>query len=265
MSTLTDNKSDNSNTGKLDVTVVIPVYNEVASLEQLVGELHEVLEGMNRSYEVIVVDDGSTDDTAKQLAEMERNSDWLRGLYFPHNQGQSAALYAGFRVAEGDAIVVMDGDLEHDPNNIPNLLEKLWEGYDLVCGKRVKRTDAWIRRMGSRVGNAVRHSILHDNVSDATWKVFRRDFVDYLLPFNGMHRFFPPLFNSVGGRIAEAPVTHRVRIHGTSHYRTLDRLLRGIRDLFGVGWFLRRRFSREVFETIRKSIGANGQDETPGQ
>jgi len=236
----------------LAVSVVIPVYNEAASLTVLIDELEPVLSGLGKPFEVVIVDDGSSDETREVLAAMEQDRTWLRPLSLPENSGQSAALFAGFRMARGDAIVVMDGDLEHDPENIPRLLEKLWEGNDLVCGRRAKRNDAWIRRLGSRAGNAVRNMVLHDGISDSTWKVFRREFVDYLLPFNGMHRFFPPIFRNLDARIAQVDVTHRTRQHGTSHYRTMDRLLRGIRDLFGVAWFLRRRFRRTVYDVSRK-------------
>ncbi|MBL7077600.1 MAG: glycosyltransferase family 2 protein [Kiritimatiellae bacterium] len=235
----------------LAVSVVIPVYNESASLSVLIDELEPVMQGIGKPFEVIVVDDGSGDDTAEVLADMATERSWLYPFSLPVNSGQSAALFAGFRRARGEVIVVMDGDLEHDPENIPNLLAKLWEGYDLVCGRRAKRNDAWIRRLGSRVGNAVRNMVLHDGITDSTWKVFRREFVDYLLPFNGMHRFFPPIFRNLGARIASVDVTHRTRQHGQSHYRTMDRLLRGIRDLFGVTWLLHRRFSRDVYEVSR--------------
>jgi len=238
-------------TTQIDVSLVIPVYNESASIPLLLDELEPVMLGLNKPFEVIMVDDGSADGTAELLKDLGANRLWLHPLILPENRGQSAALYAGFLASRGAAIVVMDGDMEHDPKNIPSLLAKLWEGYDLVCGRRMKRNDAWIRRVGSRVGNAVRNAVLHDGIQDATWKVFRREFVDYLLPFNGMHRFFPPIFRRLGARIAEAPVTHRARQHGQSHYKTWDRLRRGIADLFGVAWYLRRSFPRDVCQAGR--------------
>ncbi len=257
MSTLVDVNSPD-NTAEIDVTLVIPVYNESASIPILLDELEPVMHGLNKPFEVIMVDDGSADHTADLLKDLSGDRPWLRPLILPENRGQSAALYAGFLASRGSAIVVMDGDMEHDPKNIPSLLAKLWEGYDLVCGRRMKRNDAWIRRVGSRAGNAVRNAVLHDGIQDATWKVFRREFVDYLLPFNGMHRFFPPIFRKLGARITEAPVTHRARQYGQSHYKTWDRLRRGIADLFGVAWYLRRCFPRDVRETGR-GPGSSGE------
>lgn len=218
------------------VSIVIPFFNES---ETIVGVLQESL-ATNPGAEIIGVDDGSTDDTWAKLQSVAG----VRGLRLTENRGQSAAMYAGLRAAKGRICVTMDGDGQNDPADIPSLLQR-WEVGDVqvVCGYRATRKDTWSRRIASRFANAVRRQFLHDGVRDTgcSLKVFPRSAVEYLVPFNGLHRYMPAIFLKAGLKIAEVPVNHRSRIAGTSKYTNWDRGLRGIWDLIGVAWLLRRK------------------------
>jgi dolichol-phosphate mannosyltransferase len=165
-------------------------------------------------------------------------------LRLTQNRGQSAAMYAGMRAATGEVIVLMDGDGQNDPADIEKLLDRLEQGgLDVVCGQRVKRRDTLSRRIASRSANAIRRSILNDGISDTgcSLKAFRREHVELLVPFNGLHRYLPAVFKHAGLRMAELPVNHRARTLGISKYTNWNRALRGIYDLFGVRWLLNRK------------------------
>lgn len=224
------------------ISVVIPLYNEEDNVADMQKEVAEALEG--REYELVLVDDGSTDSTVQRVTVSER----VRLLCFEKNAGQSAAMHAGIHAAKGSVIVTLDGDLQNDPKDIPALLSKLDEGWDLVCGYRAKRKDTTFKRIQSRIANFVRSRFIGDGVRDTgcTLKAMRSECREALLPFNGMHRFIPALIASMGWKVTEVPVNHRPRTRGVSKYGFGNRALRATMDMFGVRWLNSRRVRYRV-------------------
>ena len=234
------------------LTVVIPAYNEVANVEPCYRELACVLEAHGQPFEILFVDDGSTDGTSGVLRTLASADRRLRVLRFRRNAGQTAALHAGFRAARGAVVVTMDADLQNDPHDIPKLLAAL-PGHDAVCGWRVDRQDPWTKRIASRVANRVRDRFTRDGVHDTgcTLKAFRREAVESLHLYRGMHRFLPALLQMEGRKVAEVPVSHRPRRAGVSKYGNWGRLWAGLADLVAVRWMARRRLNYEIEENPR--------------
>jgi glycosyltransferase involved in cell wall biosynthesis len=236
----------NEVTNSPSFSVVVPLYNEEANLPILKEELRVALSGLD--YEVIFVDDGSVDRTAEHI-ETAGN---IRVIRFEKNSGQSAAIYVGLTAARGTTVVIIDGDLQNDPADIPKLLGEIARGADLVCGYRTKRQDTLIKRATSRIANAVRSRYTKDGVRDTgcTLKAMRRECVSALFPFKGMHRFIPALVKAAGYRLVEVPVNHRPRRFGQSKYGLGNRALRATIDMFGVRWLLSRRLNYKIREKI---------------
>jgi dolichol-phosphate mannosyltransferase len=226
------------------LSVIVPLYNEEANLPIFQQELRRALSGLD--YEIIFVDDGSVDRTAERI-ETAPN---VRLIRFEKNSGQSAAIYAGLTAARGASVVVIDGDLQNDPADIPKLLAEIARGADLVCGYRLKRRDTLVKRATSRIANTVRSRYTKDGVRDTgcTLKAMRRECVSALLPFKGMHRFIPALVKAAGYRLVEVPVNHRPRRYGESKYGLGNRALRATIDMFGVRWLLSRRLNYKIRE-----------------
>jgi glycosyltransferase involved in cell wall biosynthesis len=226
------------------VSVVVPLFNEEENVPILQGELTAALSGLD--YEIIFVDDGSTDGTVRRIAADSR----VRLVQFERNAGQSAAMYAGLNSARGDVAVLIDGDLQNDPADIPRLLAEIERGADLVCGYRAQRKDTVVKRITSRVANFVRSRFTKDGVRDTgcTLKAMKRECVTALLPFKGMHRFIPALVKGAGYRLVEIPVNHRPRKFGLSKYGLGNRALRATTDMFGVRWLLSRRLNYKLRE-----------------
>jgi dolichol-phosphate mannosyltransferase len=218
------------------VSVIIPVFNEEENVSILQLELSRALAGLD--HEIIFVDDGSRDRTADKI---ERRPE-VRLLRFEKNAGQSMAMYAGLTAARGVTLVLIDGDLQNDPADIPKLLAEVSRGADLVCGYREKRKDTAVKRLTSRIANFVRSRFTKDGVRDTgcTLKAMRRECVSALVPFKGMHRFIPALVKGAGYRLVEVPVNHRARRFGKSKYGLGNRALRATVDMFGVRWLLSR-------------------------
>ncbi len=219
------------------LSIVVPLYNEEDNIANLQRELSEALTGLD--YEIVLVDDGSSDSTVSRVQTSER----VRLLCFAKNAGQSAAMHAGIHAALGNVIVTIDGDLQNDPRDIPALVAKLDEGFDLACGYRAHRKDTPFKRVQSRIANYVRSRFVGDGVRDTgcTLKAMRRECREALLPFNGMHRFIPALIANCGYRVTEMPVNHRPRTAGVSKYGFGNRALRATMDMFGVRWLNSRR------------------------
>jgi dolichol-phosphate mannosyltransferase len=228
------------------VSVIVPVFNEEENIPILRSELGAALNGID--YEIIFVDDGSIDHTAERI-ETAPN---IRLIRFEKNSGQSAAIYAGLTAARGATMVIIDGDLQNDPADIPRLLAEITHGADLVCGYRVERQDTLVKRLTSRIANAVRSRYTKDGVRDTgcTLKAMRRECVSALLPFKGMHRFIPALVKAAGYRLVEVPVNHRPRRFGQSKYGLGNRALRASIDMFGVRWLLSRRLNYKIREKM---------------
>ena len=225
-----------------DVSVVVPLYNEEQSVAMLQRELADALTGLD--YEIIFVDDGSQDETGARIAANSRT----RVLHFEKNAGQSAAIFAGLQAVGSEIAVLIDGDLQNDPADIPRLLAEISRGADLVCGYRARRKDTLLKRISSRVANFVRSRFTRDGVRDTgcTLKAMRRDCIGALVPFKGMHRFIPALVKGAGYRLVEIPVNHRPRRFGQSKYGLGNRALRATVDMFGVRWLLSRRLNYQV-------------------
>jgi glycosyltransferase involved in cell wall biosynthesis len=223
------------------LSVVIPVYNERDNLHPLTAQTLKALSGQVSSFEIIYVDDGSTDGSSLLLDQLAQDHPEIRVVHFDRNYGQTAAFAAGFRHANGDLIATLDGDLQFDPADILRLLP-LATQYDLVCGWRKDRHDTTIKKLSSRIANFVRNRITHDGVHDTgcSLKVFRREVVERLVLFEGMHRFFPALARMHGFTVAESPVRHFPRAHGQSKYGIGNRLFKSLYDLIAVGWMQKR-------------------------
>jgi glycosyltransferase involved in cell wall biosynthesis len=226
------------------VSVIVPVYNEEENVPILQAELRAALRAID--HEVIFVDDGSADHTVERI-EAAPN---LRVIRFEKNAGQSAAMYAGLQAARGAVLVLIDGDLQNDPADIPKLLSEISSGADLVCGYRALRRDTRAKRITSRIANAVRSRYTKDGVRDTgcTLKAMRRECVSALIPFKGMHRFIPALIKNAGYRLVEIPVNHRPRRFGQTKYGLGNRAVRATADMFGVRWLLSRRLNFTVRE-----------------
>lgn len=226
-------------TSSPEISVVVPLFNEEENTPILQSELRSALNGLD--HEIIFVDDGSIDRTIERI-EIAPN---IRVIRFEKNSGQSAAIYAGLQAARGTTLVLIDGDLQNDPADIPRLLAEIARGGDLVCGYRAQRKDTLLKRLTSRIANAVRSRFTKDGVRDTgcTLKAMRRECVSALVPFKGMHRFIPALVKGAGYRLVEIPVNHRPRRFGQSKYGLGNRALRATIDMFGVRWLLSRRLN----------------------
>jgi glycosyltransferase involved in cell wall biosynthesis len=218
------------------VSVIIPVCNEEGNVAQLQTELELALRDV--SHELLFVDDGSQDRTLEQIERTPA----VRILEFVNNTGQSAAIYAGLAAASGKILVLIDGDLQNDPSDIPRLLAEIDQGADLVCGYRLNRRDTWFKRVQSKIANRVRSRFTKDGVRDTgcTLKAMRSECREALIPFHGMHRFIPALIKGLGYKVTEIPVNHRPRQQGSSKYNFGNRALRATVDMFGVRWLLDR-------------------------
>lgn len=229
----------------MKVSIVVPVYNEQDNVLPLAEELHR-LNAVIPDLEVLFVDDGSRDATWARIRESRTRFPTVNGLHYVPNHGQSYAMLTGLRMAAGDVLVTIDGDMQNNPADIPRMLAEL-AGCDVVCGYRAKRRDTWARRAGSRLANRVRNWGTHDGIRDTgcSLKVFRKACVADLPPMEGVHRFMPAYFKLNGRTIKEVAVDHRPRTRGASKYTNMKRLPRTIFDLFGFIWY-RKRYLRDV-------------------
>jgi len=227
------------------ISVVIPIKDERDNLRPLTDQLLKVLQAREESdtapFEIIYVDDGSSDGSSELLDRLAAEHPPVTVWHFDRNYGQSAGFDAGFKRSTGALIATMDGDLQNDPADIGVLLAYA-KDYDLVCGWRTNRHDSLIRKISSRVANAVRSAVTGDRVHDTgcSLKLFRRQVVDRLQMFTGMHRFFPALALMHGFTVTEVPVRHHPRTHGISKYGVGNRLFKGLYDLIAVRWMQTR-------------------------
>ena len=236
---------------QIEISVVVPVYNEEGNLPVLIPKLVDVLKGFGRSYEMIFVDDGSSDESRRILKEMASEHASLRILRFKENRGLSTALVAGMREARGEIIVTLDSDLQNDPADIPRLLEYL-DRYDMATGWRQKREDTWLKKISSKIGNLVRNWVSGENIQDSacTLRAFKKECIQEIPVFNGMHRFLSTLVKMRGFGIIEVPVAHHPRRFGKSKYNIRNRMVRSFIDLLAVRWMKRRTIHYEIEERI---------------
>jgi dolichol-phosphate mannosyltransferase len=222
---------------ELAYSVVVPVHNERENIKPLVAAVLPVMEQLGEPFELLLVDDGSTDGTSELLDQLAASDHRIRVLHFAENCGQSAALAAGFAHALGRVIVTLDADLQNDPEDIPSLLALLGQ-YDAVVGIRAQRHDSAWKRFSSRFANAVRNWLTREDIRDTgcPLKVFKAEAIKKVRMWNGAHRFLPTLLKLEGYSVTQVPVRHRPRQAGRSHYGTWDRAFRGLRDALGVRW-----------------------------
>jgi dolichol-phosphate mannosyltransferase len=256
-----------------EISLVIPVYNEEPNLAPLAAEIRETMQPLGRPYEVLFVDDGSTDGSLAALIGLAAADPVVRVIRQARNAGQSAALDAGFRHARGAVVVTLDADLQNDPADIPLLLARLYAanptegaegagGADVVCGVRARRRDSWLRRASSGIANAVRNRFTGESVADVgcTLRACRAEYLRRIPVWNGMHRFLPTLLRLEGARIAEVNVSHRPRRFGVPKYNIRNRIWRASTDLLGVRWlqkrWIDRRLAEEVEVCTRTAIGS---------
>ncbi len=235
----------------IELSAVIPVFNEAENLPILVPKLVEVLNRLGLTYEMVFVDDGSLDLSRKILKEMSLQYPQLRLLGFKENRGLSSALIAGIREARGRWVVTLDSDLQNDPEDIPKLLAHL-DRYDMVTGWRQKREDPWLKRVSSRIANGIRNWISGENIQDSacTLRAFKKECLKEIPIFNGMHRFLSTLVKMQGYRIIEIPVVHHPRKFGKSKYNIRNRMVRSFIDLLVVRWMKRRQIQYEIEERV---------------
>ena len=229
-------KSENA----IQYSLVVPFFNEQENIPQLYLHLTEVMDGLGGTYELVFIDDGSRDNTYKVLQDIFEHDRRVNLVRLRCNFGQTAALKAGFDFARGDVIISMDGDLQHDPDEIPKFIEKLEEGYDLVSGWRVARKDHWLtRRLPSRVANWMMAKLSGVPVHDfgTTFKAYRREIIQEIQLYGELHRFIPALAASAGARIAEVPIVNLARKNGKSNYG-IGRTIRVFLDLLIVKFLL---------------------------
>ncbi len=229
------------------LSIVVPVRDEAPNLEPLFREIRDALAPTGLAYEVVIVDDASADGTPERLADLARAHPALRPFRLRAPSGQTAALLAGFRRARGSLVVTLDGDRQNDPADIPVLLERLSD-WDAVVGVRVQRKDPWLRRVSSRLANAVRNRVTGESIADTgcSLRAFRRECAAAVPPYDGMHRFVPTLFRIAGYRVVEVPVRHRPRVAGRTKYGVWNRVFRASYDLLVVRWMKRRYLNPEV-------------------
>ncbi len=242
-------KSPAEGSGKPYLSVVVPIYNEVESVERLWAAIHPVMEGLGRPYEVILVDDGSRDGTREILRRLATDNPRLRVILFRANFGQSAAMAAGFAATRGEIVVAMDGDLQNDPLDIPQLLEKMNEGYDVVSGWRKNRKDKLVlRKVPSKIANKLICSLtdvrLHD--TGCSLKAFRGEMLRRISLYGELHRFIPALMRIEGAEITELAVRHHPRRFGASKYN-LSRTFRVVMDLTSIRLLMKHLVNPLVF------------------
>jgi dolichol-phosphate mannosyltransferase len=231
------------------------VYNESENVRPLAERLNSSLRDWPGEVEILFVDDGSTDSTLAELRRLQEGDARIRIARFRRNLGQTAAMAAGFRLAKGRAVVTLDGDLQNDPADIPRLVEML-KDWDAVCGIRTRRNDSRWKRLSSRIANGFRNWITEDNIVDTgcTLKAYRRECLEQLELYQGMHRFLPTLLKMRGYRVTQVPVSHHARLRGKTKYGTWGRLVKGLADVWAVRWMKKNRINYEAhLELLERS------------
>jgi dolichol-phosphate mannosyltransferase len=227
----------------VEISVIVPVFNEADNVLPLAREVAAALVGLERSWELLFVDDASTDQTPQRIVEAARMDPRVRGLRHQRNAGQSAAVWTGFQATAAPILCTLDGDLQNDPADLPAMIAGLAQ-VDFVSGRRTNRQDSWVRRVSSRIARAARKAALGADFQDTgcALRVLKRTALAGVFPFNGLHRFLPILVQGGGAKTIEVPVRHRPRVAGVSKYGVWNRLARGIHDLIAMRWYQKRRY-----------------------
>ncbi len=230
----------------IKLSIILPVYNEEENVPVIYEELKSVLDKINKNYEIIFIDDGSTDKTFEVLEKLHKKNPKVKIIKFRKNFGQSAALQAGFDNCRGEIVVSMDSDLQNNPRDIPKLIEKLDEGYDCVCGWRHKREDSFSKKVLSKIASLMRRPLIGTDLHDfgCTFRVYKKDCVKELELYGEMHRYIPPMLRWKGFRVSEMEVNHRKRLHGKTKYNC-KRVMKGFVDMINV-WFWQKYSQRPL-------------------
>jgi len=232
------------------ISFVIPVFNEEENLHQLFTEISALSPRLPCPYQVLFVDDCSTDRSLAVIKELAAQSPAVAYVAFARNAGQSAALYAGFQHADGDVVITLDADLQNDPADIPEMLSHYGD-YDMINGWRFNRQDSLSKKIGSRIGNFVRNQLTWESIHDTgcSLKVMNAAMLKRIKMYKGLHRFLPTLMRNEGARVIEVKVNHRPRLHGVSKYTNLRRGVEGLYDVITVRWMIKRQLKIEIGET----------------
>lgn len=226
-----------------EISAILPGYNEAENISSMIAQVSAAIESMGKSYEIIYVDDGSSDGSRAALEEAKKIYPMLRIFFHKSNFGQSAAILTGIENARGEIVVTMDSDLQNDPADIPGMIDLMnRENADAVCGVRQKRQDSQLKLFSSRIANRARHLALNDGITDAgcALRVMRRRALSQLPAFRALHRFLPTIMMIHGYKVIEMPIRHHARAAGVSKYGVGNRLWVGIQDIFGLRWYRRR-------------------------
>lgn len=228
-------------------SIIVPLKNEEENIHDLIQEINPVMTSLQKNWELICIDDGSTDNTLAILTSLQKEYPQLRIVSFDGNFGQSSAFDAGFKAALGEFVITMDGDRQNDPKDIPALLQ-LAGDFDLVCGYRANRKDPLHKKVQSKIANFIRSRVCADGVRDTgcSLKVYRREALKKIKLFNGMHRFLPALFLIEGFKVTEVPVNHRERVKGVTKYNFFNRSFNTVADMLAVNWMGKRNLRYKI-------------------
>lgn len=231
----------------MEYSIVVPLKNEEENIVELICEIEPVMEGLGQPWELICVDDGSTDGTLEVLKKLKASKEYLRILAFNENYGQTSGFDAGFKAARGKFVITLDGDRQNDPQDIPKLITYSAH-YDLVAGWRAERKDPLSKKITSKLANFIRSRLCADGIHDTgcSLKLYRKSALDQIKLYHGMHRFLPALFKIEGFKIIEVPVNHRERVKGKTKYNFFNRSFNTIADLFAVRWMYTRKLKYKV-------------------
>lgn len=228
-------------------SIVIPLKNEAGNILGLIDEVEMTMNPIGSPWELICIDDGSTDETPQILENLTKKKPYLRAIIFDKNYGQSSAFESGFKAAGGEFVITLDGDGQNDPKDIPKLIDLIAD-CDMVSGVRMKRKDRLSKKWISKIANAVRGRLCDDGVQDTgcSLKIYRKSCLDKIKMYNGMHRFLPALFKIEEFRIKETPVSHRPRLSGKSNYHFFNRSFNTVADLLAVSWMKKRKLRYKI-------------------
>ncbi len=248
---------------EIDVSIIAPAFNEQDNIEPLIERIREVFEPLSQSeglrYEAIIVDDCSTDRTREVLLSLKTKYPWIRIITLEKNSGQTAAMDAGFRAAYGKVWGTVDADMQNDPGEIPRLMKFLSPDVDMVNGWRKDRKDTGWYKIQSKIANKIRNTLSGETIKDTgcALKVYKRECLEGLTLYKGMHRFFPTLVKMRGYKVIEVPVKHAQRLHGVSKYNMMNRAFRAFMDLLAVRWMKSRVINYKARELTPESAPAS--------
>ncbi|MFM1767914.1 MAG: hypothetical protein RJA22_443 [Verrucomicrobiota bacterium] len=245
--------------------MVVPLYNEADNVLPLAREVAAALAPLEHTWELVLVDDASTDATWERIAEAHRADPRVRGLRHRRNAGQSAAVWTGLTATDSPILCTLDGDLQNDPADLPAMITALG-AVDFVSGMRLQRQDTWVRKASSRIARWARRRALGVNFRDTgcAIRAFKREALAGVFPFNGLHRFLPILVDGGGFKTLEVPVRHRPRVAGVSKYGVWNRLGRGIYDLLAISWYQKRRYHPPGYLELEDEPAPSRPSRVPG-